>query len=184
MTPFILTKDDLMRARRYVPLGEKSDFADRNAPLCFDRLQITSENEALPPMYMENIVLKNRYLMFALVTLYLGMAAETEMRDGEQSDLMTEDCYDHFAGSHLVAQIKRFGRDKDENVKNASYELLEDYFELARMFSAQVSGLLAVQNDTVLRQSMAMRDSLKELPGLIKELDRLKGDKKVEGKVD
>lgn len=168
---FILTKDMLLGARTYLPLAEKTAFVNENAPKCFDRLQISADEGAMPPMYMENTALKSRYLMFALVAKYFGFTLDTERENGEPSALLTEAEYDEYAGGHIFSQIERFK--SDAALRDRCFDLLNDYRDLERRMNAQIAGLLAVQNDPVMRQSMLMRADVVALPGLMEELKKL-----------
>ena len=62
-------------------------------------------------------------------------------------------------------------------VKNKAYDLLFDYRDFCKRMGAQVNGLLTVQNDAVLRQSMMAKAEMAELPKLLAELKKLE-DKK------
>lgn len=168
---FILTKDMLLSARTYLPLAEKMAFVNENAPKCFDRLQISAGDDAMPPMHMENTALKSRYLMYALVAKYFGFSPETEKEDVEPSALLTEAEYDYYAGSHIFSQIERFK--SDAALRDRCFDLLNDYRDLERRMNAQIAGLLTVQNDSVMRQSMLMRADMMALPGLMEELKKL-----------
>ena len=61
--------------KTYIPLAEKLAFAEYCGSRCFDRMEIHAsdggENVPMPPMYKENAGLKMRYLMGALVKMYL-----------------------------------------------------------------------------------------------------------------
>lgn len=168
---FVLTRDMLLSARTYLPLAEKTAFVNENAPKCFDRLQISAGDDAMPPMYMENTALKSRYLMYALAAKYFGFTPETEQENGEPSALLTEEEYDYYAGGHIFSQIERFK--SDAALRDRCFDLLNDYRDLERRMNAQITGLLTVQNDPVMRQSMLMRNDMMALPGLMEELKKL-----------
>ena len=170
MEQYVLTAEALLKARTYVPIREKTAFVNEIAPKCFDRLQITAgDQEPMPPMYMENAALKARYLMTALVKLYLRDASVWGEPDDEW--LMTEEAYDRFAGSHIFAQIQRFK--SDAALRNQSFDLLDDFRELERMLTAQMRGMLAAQNDAVLRQQLLNREAMGQLPEVLKSLREL-----------
>lgn len=168
---FTLTRDMMLSARTYLPLTEKMTFVSENAPKCFDRLQISAGDEAMPPMYMENTALKSRYLMFALLTKYLHLLVNVEIENKKPSELLTEEDYDYYAGGHVFSQIERFK--SDATLRDRCFDLLGDYRDLERRMNAQIAGLLAVQNDPVMRQSMLMRADMMALPGLMDELKKL-----------
>lgn len=171
MKKFPLKKEMLLNARTYLPLAEKMAFVNENAPKCFDRLQISAGDDAMPPMFMENTALKSRYLMYALTAMYLGFAVDTEPEDDAEGTLLTEEGYDFYAGSHIFSQIERFKSDAE--LRDRCFDLLSDYRDLEQRMNAQIAGLLAVQNDPVMRQSMLMRADMEALPGLVDELKKL-----------
>ena len=175
MEKFELTKETLLRARTYVPLEEKMAFVDENASKCFDRLQISADNDAMPPMYMENTALKSRYLMYALAVKYLRLAVESEFVKDEPSALLTVNEYDRFAGAHVLNQIQRFKSDAE--TRDICFDLLTDYADFEKRFNAQIHGLLTVQNDAVMRQSMMMKADMAQMPALLGEIKKL-GEKK------
>ncbi len=171
-----ITKEALLAAADYVPLDVKEAWAAETAPKCFDKLAITADGEAVPPMYMVNTGLKSRYLMAALVRLYLRQEIEADEKDAA---LMSVDCYDAWASGHPLNQIERWKRDAD--LRDKCFDLLSDYKDLEKRFSAQIASLLAVQNDPVIRQSEMSRMMVKELPAVLEQLKELQAG---EGKAD
>lgn len=168
-----ITKNMILNARTYLPLKEKKAFVEKNAARCFDRLQISAGNDAMPPMYMENTAIRLRYLMYAMAHLYLGADVETDVQDdGAESELMTVAEYDKWAGSHVFMQLERLKKEAD--IRNKVFDLLSDYFQLEKMFDRQIRGLLDVQNDAVVRQSMMMKADAAELPKLIEAINALR----------
>lgn len=163
-----ITKEILLAANSYVPLELKEAWAAGNAPKCFDKLSITADGEAMPPMYMVNTGLKSRYLMAALAKLYFGLEYEADAADEE---LMSIADYDKWAGSHVINQIDRWKRDPD--VKSKCFDILYDYRDLEKRFASQIGSLLNVQNDSVLRQSEYMAAQMKELPQVVEQLKGL-----------
>lgn len=178
MERFILSKNTLAAARDYLPLAEKKNFVGTCAPLCFDRLQVKSGEDLMPEMYKENSGLRSRYLLYALVGLYLGLSAETEADD---PFLLTEAEYDRFAGSHILSQLERMKRDADCAEK--CYAILSDYRTLERWLNVECRGLLAAQNDAVFRQSVLARSEMAQLPALLRQLQEV-ADRKAEGTDD
>lgn len=167
-----LTSDMMEKARDYVPLAEKEAWVAENAPKCFDKLAITSDGEAMPPMYMVNAGLKCRYLMGAFAKLYFGV----DFPRNEQDEwLMSESDYDKWAGSHVMNQLERWKHDTAQKFK--AYDLMADYKDLEKRFSTQISGLLLVQNDSVIRTNQLSSAMVKELPMLMEQLKELQGEK-------
>lgn len=163
-----ITKEMIEKARDYVTNAEKQKWVDTTATKCFDQLSIKLGEETLPTMYMVNASIKSRYLMTALISLYFG-----EKFKGDETDegLMCEEDYDKWAGSHIVCQIDRWKRDAD--IRDKCFDLLHDYHELEKRLSSQITGILTVQNDMVVRQSQYSADMMKQLPAMLKELKDL-----------
>lgn len=167
-----ITKEMLAGANDYVPCAVKEAWVEENAAKCFDRLAVKVDDDPLPPMYMVNEGIKRRYLMAALATLYMKQEIEADERDPA---LMSEACYDQWAGGHVFNQLDRMK--KDGGMKDKCFDLLYDYKDLEKRFSAHIAGLLAVQNDTVVRQAQYFTASLQALPGLLEQLKALQGGK-------
>ena len=168
-----ITKELMTGARDYIPLTEKEAWVAENAPKCFDQLAITADDEQMPPMFMVNTGLKSRYLMAALVRLYFRAG----LTDANEADewLMSAEEYDDWAGSHVFNQLERWKRDSE--LKFKAYDLLYDYKDLEKRFSAQISSLLAVQNDPVIRQAQETAANIKDLPVVLEQLKALQEDK-------
>lgn len=168
-----ITKEMLERAEDYIPQEEKEAWIGENATKCFDRLAITVGEDPMPPMYMVNTGRRNRYLMAFLVKRYFKRYCETEIKDDH---LMTVKEYDRWAGSHVMGQLDRWKH--DVAVRDKCYDLLYDFHDLEKQFAAQINGLLAAQNDPVLRQGQYNSAQMKELPKLLEELKAMQEEKK------
>lgn len=163
-----ITKHMMREAADYIPEAEKSAWASNTATKCFDRLEITADGEMLPQMYMVNYSLKCRYLMTALVSKYLK---ETYEADEQDPELMSLKDYDRWAGSHVVNQVERWKQEIE--LRNKCYDLLADFHDLEKHLSSQIMGLLAVQNDSVMRQGQYNVSQMRELPKVIEQLKEL-----------
>ena len=158
------------KARDYIPLAVKEAWVAENAPKCFDKLAITADDEAMPPMYMVNTGLKSRYLMAALVGLYFNQDYTAEQ---DNPALMSVEDYDAWGAGHVMNQIERFKH--DPALKFKAYDLVADYKDLEKRFSTQLAALMAVQNDFVIRQSQMTNNMVKELPALLEQLKEFQG---------
>ncbi len=163
-----ITREQILAASTYMTLAEKTELLNR-ADRCFDRLSITSGGEAMPPMWKENYGIKARYLMAALARM---LKLPYEADNGDEM-LMNEKDYDRFGDSHVIMQIERFKRDKDEAVRDAAYDLMGDYFQLEKAFSAEIKAMLDVQNDAVIRQQQMSKEAMAELPKVMEALKEL-----------
>ena len=178
-----ITSEMMQAARDYVPLEEKEAWVSESAPNCFDRIAISVDDESMPEMYMVNTGKKSRYLMGALAKLYFG--AEDIGADADNEWLMSVEKYDEWAGGHVFNQIERWKRDADFKFK--AYDIMYDYKDLEKRMSTQISSLLAVQNDAVIRQARQSADMMRELPALLTELkayEDMKGKGEEDGSSD
>lgn len=162
-----ITKEMLLAADDYIPSSEKEAWVSDTASKCFDRLEITSDGEQMPQMYMVNTGLKSRYLM-AMLLRYLKQGYEAEEND---PSLITEADYDRWASSHAINQIERWK--KDVELRDKCYDILYDFHDLKKRLTSQLMGLLTVQNDSVLRQSQYMTTQLQTLPTVLEQLKEL-----------
>ena len=171
-----ITKQRLEYARTYVPLREKEAWVAENAEKCFDRLSITSGDDEMPPMYQINTGLKSRYLMQALAVLYFGGSQYSDEKDPA---MMSEQGYDDWAGSHLFNQLERLKRDPE--IRDKCFDLLTDFRDLEKRFSAQLNSLLAVQNDPVMRQSVYAAAQMKSLPDILAQIRAMQNGEENDG---
>lgn len=160
-----ITEDMIAQACDYIPNADKQAWVIENAAKCFDKLEITADGEAVPPMYMVNEGLKRRYLMAAFAEKHLHQHYEPDEKDAA---LMSEAEYDRWAGSHVFGQMQRMKH--IVSARDKCFDILEDWRDLTERFQAQLNGLLAVQNDAVMRQGEYTASQMKELPEVLKQL--------------
>ena len=168
----VLTRELIAGAKDYLPDAVKEAWTAENAAKCFDKLQITADGEAMPPMYAVNASLKARYLMAAFAGLYLGAEYEAE---ADNVALMSVADYDRWAGSHVFNQMERMKRFIE--VRDKIFDIIEDYRALEKRFHAAIGNLLTVQNDPVIRQNEVTSNAVKELPEVLKQLEALQAGK-------
>lgn len=147
-----LTEQDVKKANTYLPLSAKIAFVEYAADRCFDRMNVTMDDGAglnlpMSPMYKENMALKSRYLMGALVKVYLGKDYEPVENDDW---LMAQDDYDRWAGGHIFNQLERM-KGCGGQVREIVFDLLADYRDLEKRLTAEMRGMLAVMNEPVNR---------------------------------
>lgn len=169
----------LKMARDYAPHREKAAFISDCAGRCFDKMQITADGIVpLPDVYKENVATKERYLLAALLKLYLGVPFEAENAEADPW-LMSDAEYDKWAALHIESQIQRTKGDSE--LRNRCYDLLGDYWSLGRQFSAEISGMLAAMNDPITRIMASIKagvtpERVQELAESVKKLESdLKG---------
>lgn len=172
-----ITEKDMEKARSYVPMAEKINFSHRVADKC--RLAVkmgysdAEQSGTLPDMFMENTEKKVRFLLGALVKLYLGGSF-----DGAEDEdlLLSQDDFDRAAQNHLLNQIERLKSEK--NVRNKCFDLLQDYKLLEKMANAELYATLQVQNDPASRLIAFFQTAT--APGSIRKLqdeaEKIKGE--------
>lgn len=167
----VLTEEELLQANTYVPLMEKVKFVNAVAEKCVEKLNIQAEanNEitAMPPLYKESMERKSRYLMGALVKLYLRSSFSSEDND---EWLMSLADYDYYAGSHIFNQLERLK--SNHAVRNQCFDIIQDYRDLEKRLNNEVYGLLQTVNEPVTRilshiststTPDAMKDAMEQL---------------------
>ena len=165
-----LTVANLQNAKTYIPLGEKEDWVARNAPKCFDRLSVMDGDRPLPDMYQINTGIKSRFLMAALVWKYLGYHLEGQEDSGDP-DLMSEKEYDIWGAYHIMNELERWKSDRE--VRSICFDILADYHDLEKRFSAAINALLTVQNDPVVRKAQYDSEEFKKLPEIVEQMKKL-----------
>lgn len=134
----------------YIPLTKKQEIAEGIAlgSLARYRTDVQYGDDSLydPSVYAENVPVRRRYMMGVLLKEYLGV--EFSPVDGEEY-LMSVDDYDRAAAKHPLNALER--RKSDASVRNAVFDLLEDYKTLDRMVSAEIAALCAAKNDVLPR---------------------------------
>lgn len=164
----------LKMARDYVPHQEKAAFIADCAGRCFDKMQLTADGIVpLPDVYKENVATKERYLLAALLKLYLGVPFEAENAEADPW-LMSNAEYDRWAALHIESQIQRTKGDSE--LRNRCYDLLGDYWSLGRQFSAEINGMLAAMNDPITRIMASIKagvtpERVQELAESVKKLE-------------
>lgn len=148
-----LTTEDIRNANTYVPTIDKMAFIRVVAEKCFDTLDITTnkdntnENRSLPSCYKVNTDKQSRYLMGALVKLYLNKDFESESE--EDIWLMSVPEYDRYAGGHIFEQLNRMKGNGE--IRDKCYDIIADYSELKYRLTSDIKGLLNAMNDSATR---------------------------------
>lgn len=191
MEKIVLTELDLQRAKDYVPVREKEAFVDYCAPRCLVKVTVSlgdGENSAMPNMYMESPFAKSKYLMAALLRLYLGKEKELETADGDEW-LMTDQQFDLWNGSHVLNQLERFKRKAGPEVLDKVFDLIRDYKDLEQRLNRAVAQTITIQNDpanrfflklTMENTAEALEAQKEALAELTKEMEAYQEAKKAQ----
>ena len=152
MEVYTITEEDINNAVTYIPAAKKMEFVRAVAERCFDTLDISSSNgngkSSLPSCYKINTDAKTRYMMGALVGLYLQKDYE---RDDPKKDewLMSLREYDMYAGGHILETINRMKN--MASVRDKCFGILSDYSELKYRLDSDIKGLMNAMNDPASR---------------------------------
>lgn len=164
------------KAKSYASLEVKRRFLSDCAMRCFDRMEIGTESgEPLPPFYKENGLSKAKYLMAALVNIYLGVGGAD--MSAEDPWKLTDEEYDAYAQAFPLSQLERIKKTtQDRELRDAIYDLLADYRLLEKLLNAECYGLLPAMNDTLSRFQMMMtgQTTPEAMEALLKETEILK----------
>lgn len=168
MEKFIITREMLKKANTYMPIGTKADVARTIAKNTLSEMPAAEQNKegekilALPYLKTESYAIKQLQLMSVLLTFYL---------DVELTAPFTEDDYDLYASSRLLAQLEGFK--KDAEVKEIAFAILADYKELEKAVNIEIYNQRCTENDSIARFTAGM--SIMADPENVKKLyDELK----------
>lgn len=183
MAKIILTEQDVLKAKSYIPIMEKEKWVQTAAPVCIDKMMIAAKegdfNLPMPAMFKDNLQRKSRCLMTAFVVMYLGRKI-----DITDDGMMGADDYDRYAGSHVFNQLERL-KGKAE-VRDKVFDILSDYRDLEKRLNTEVYNLMQIQNDGVSRQMAmmqmqttpeALQSGMAELKKLTDQLGTFKAEK-------
>ena len=181
MEVFELTKEMMGAARTYMPLQTKKVLAETIADKCvkpmkrlkWDGIHIKPKEEweedgndptALPDLMEEDVALKMCLLQNVLLSWYF----DVEMDEAN----IGYDQYDYYAGGHLLNQIERFKSDRE--VKNAAFDLMEDFREFRKMVDTIIYNYKMNANDPLKRfdAMLTVFSSPENIQALVTELQK------------
>lgn len=167
-----ITKEILLKAEDYLPLGEKARIAQDIAFGCVTAISFQMEvggvKVDVPDYHGRNHPLKERYLLGALFQKYLKISFEPV--EGEEY-LLSLDDYDRAASLHPMNALERFK--SDPQTREKVFDLLRDYKTLWEMTRAALDDLVAAQNDPVARYLSAQAAAI--TPEALKALTDAEG---------
>lgn len=173
METFTLTKEMMLSARTYMPLGEKEGLAREIARASVRPMEAAEQNRpadkviSLPVLHEENYAVKSMLLLNTL----LGWYFDIELKEEEDP----WEVYDYYAGGHIFNQIERFKGDRE--TKDIAFDLLEDFREFKKMVDAMIWSEKANANDPLGRfaASVELLSDPENLKTLVGEL-QITGD--------
>ncbi len=151
---FVLTEETVReKAVSYVPMRKKEAFVETAVSGCFSKIELmTDGGDVVPPVFMENVAAKNRFMAAALLRLYLRLADEAGAEATAEEWLLPEEEYDAFSASFPLNQLERMKKaSKDRSLQDKIYDMTADYRLLEKMLNAECYGRLNAMNDVLSR---------------------------------
>lgn len=169
-----LSEEMLKNAEDYLNLSVKEGMARYFAIAC------VQEEDGI---FRENTGLKQRFLMGVLAGCYLKQEYERQeaavevngkIQKGVLDNCMTHESYDRWAGSHIFSQLNRFVRDRQSEVSDKAYEIINDHRTLVLMLDKEIEHRLRQGNDPLRRAVEALQSYTgNEISGeMLEELKR------------
>lgn len=147
---FEITKEILLKAEDYLPLGEKARIAGEIAMQCVTSISYQIDVGGVPvdaPDYHgRNTALRERFLLGYLLGVYLKISFDSA--DGSPY-LLSLDDYDRAARLHPLNALERFKSDPETREK--VFDLLRDYKLFGEMVRTAIEDVVSAQNDPAQR---------------------------------
>lgn len=180
----VITQEEILRAKDYLPIRHKAAMAELMAKLCVRVVKnpaSTAENP-LPDYCVEDRMMRQQCLMGVLAGWYLQREYEMqklEFSDGEGKKqerainyCMSADALDEWCESHPMNQLERFKKEK--RVANKVYDLVYDYKAFENMLLGAIQDELKARNDPALRMSQIL--AIQVTPEAVKENLKVLGE--------
>ena len=156
---FEITKEILLKAEDYVPLGEKAHVAGEIAMRCVTsisyQIDVGGVKVDAPDYHGRNTALKERFLLGYLLSAYLKISFDSA---DVTPYLLSLDDYDRAARLHPLNALERFKSDPETREK--VFDLLRDYKTLCEMTRLAMEDVIAAQNDPVQRYLSAQAQAI------------------------
>ena len=161
MAKVTITAEDVLNAADYVTIETKQMMAELMTTFCVEERPSPNDGAVmpLPPVYRENRMTRQMFLMGVLAELYLKKKVKYQTvryQSGKKTVekplhlLMDADEYNEWAGSHVLNQLDRMKKQKGE-VADKVFDILEDY----KLFEHMLLG--AIRDEVSARNSEADR---------------------------
>ncbi len=173
----VIHESDIINAAKFLPIEQKMLMAKLIAGLCIEKDEQRDGDESTPPMYHENRMRRQQFLMGVLAHYlhrdykkenFVTKDANGEYVGKEVNFLMAADEYNEWGGSHVMNQLERLKRSKSENVRNGVYDLMYDYHGFESMLLGEIRDCVEAINDPISRFMQLAQTAV--TPELIKEL--------------
>lgn len=156
MEYFKITREQIKKAKTYMPIEEKIVYSTSIANQCLKDYKTAEQNLpgeqflALPNLKGEDLALKT----ILLQNLLLGFYFDIELKELDSPEKIYEQ-YDYYAGGSLLNQIERFKSDCE--LKDKVFDLIYDYKEFKKMVDIEIYNLKALNNDGIARLTSAIQ---------------------------
>lgn len=172
MEYYIVSKDTMLTAVTYMPIGLKQAIAKTIADKCVIDLPTAEQNRegekflALPYIKAEDKQMKDMCLLSTLLQHYLKVPLDKE-KDFD------EELFDFYSAGAILNQIERFK--SDFNCKDKAFDLLADFKELRKMVDNEIENLIRVNNDPLARITAAIQvfSTPENVEKMVKEIQKL-----------
>lgn len=191
-----IKESHIQNASTYLPLAVKEAMTRLMAQLCVEKLEAASPDGLmpLPPIFRENRMKRQQFLMGVLAGCYLkqGYALETMKvmgKDGSATEekinymMAVGDC-DEWGESHIINQLERLKKSKTKGIADGVFDILQDYRMFENMLLGAIRDELERRNDITgrLTRMIQMQSSPELLAALQGELESVKAEMKGMGK--
>lgn len=167
MAEINITREDIERAKDYLPLEIKETMVRLMAPLCLEQVRNPNSSGArpLPDIVRESRKMRQQCLMGVFAQWYMGRKIEMQIasyvdNDGKTQEkpinyCMSADEYDKWAGSHVMNQMERWKRAKN-TVSNKVFDIMYDFKAFENMLLGAIRDEIDARNDPALRMMQMM----------------------------
>ena len=136
-----ITKKDIDRAKRILPISQKFLIIKESAIECIDKYS----NEDGTDFYIEDILTKELIQSKVLLSDYLGIIPKEEV--------LTLDMYDEYYENNPLNQLERlknkFKAEKEFELVEKIFDMMTDYNKFCKMFNVEVYSILQAKNNIV-----------------------------------
>lgn len=166
MAKITITAEDIRNAADYVSIEQKQSATQWMTTFCVEQFRSPNDGKplALPPVYKENRMTRQMFLMGVLAHLYLKKPCRWQKVRFEANDgsvekpvslMMDADDYNDWAESHVLNQLERLKKQKGETADKV-FDLLEDYKLFEHMLLGAIRDEVSVRNSDADRLAMVM----------------------------
>ena len=141
MEHFELTKELMAKAITYMPLAEKTIYAELIARRCLKPIKPLNEKDnidsflVIPSVVGEDILQKEQMLLNVLLSHYFDIKLPQ----------MNARLYDKYMGSHFLNQLERFKGDAEYKTK--AFDILADFKTIKKMVDIEIYNIKTKEND-------------------------------------